>query len=130
MGIQSTLLIVDGHAGVREALARRLAQLSPMRVIAAADLDGAQWALVRHAPAAIVYDPKTVQGNAPRVLAQLVATGVPIVVLTSSLLEGEAAMLRREGAAAVLLKGVGMTTLLAAIESVKSARSASGQGQG
>lgn len=126
MGTQSRLLLVDGHAGVREALARRLAQISPMRVVAAADLDGAQRALLQHTPAAIVYDPRTVPGDASGILALSAAAGVPVVVLTSSLLEGEAATLRREGAAAVLLKGVEMDTLLAAIE---NATSASDQGQ-
>lgn len=121
MGTRSGLLLVDGHAGVREALARRLAQFSPMRVVAAADLDGAQRALLQQTPAAIVYDPRTVPGDASGILALFAAAGVPVVVLTSSLLEGEAATLRREGAAAILLKGADMAMLLAAIESAVSA---------
>lgn len=124
MDKQRTVLIVDGHAGVREALSQRLTRLSGVRAIAVADLDGAQQELSRSALEAILYDPRTVQGEAQANLELLAASGVPIVVLTSSLRNGEAEAFLRAGAAAMMLKGEDIFTLLSTLSATIVAHAA------
>jgi DNA-binding NarL/FixJ family response regulator len=96
MSTAITLLIVDGHPGVREALLRRLQHVPGVGAVAAV---GSISAGVRPAQEfasdAVIYDPRTVAGDAAEAVRRLAAGGCPVVVLTSSLLEAEAAVLAR-----------------------------------
>lgn len=108
------LLIVDGHAGVREALTRRLWQVY---IVTAVDSLEAAREVLRHlSPAAVLVDPRTIAGRTEEVLAALRHAGRPLIVLTSSLFDGEEERLQRGGAAAILLKGRPLTELVAQIE--------------
>lgn len=108
------LLIVDGHPGVREALARRLRQA--YTVTAVDGLAAAGEVLRRLSPAAVIVDPRTIAALPDDVLALLGLAGRPVIVLTSSLLEGEEGRLHRAGAAAILLKGRPFAELLVRID--------------
>lgn len=108
------LLIVDGHPGVREALARRLRRA--YTVTAVDGLGPAGEVLRRLSPAAVIVDPRTIAAWPDDVLALLGLAGRPVIVLTSSLLEGDEGRLHRAGAAAILLKGRPFAELLARIE--------------
>ena len=108
------LLIVDGHAGVREALARRLRRV--YSITAVEGMGAAGEVLRQLSPAAVIVDPRTIAARADDVLALLRRAGRPVIVLTSSLLADEAERLRRGGAAAILLKGQPPPELLAQIE--------------
>jgi len=108
------LLIVDGHAGVREALTRRLRQVY---IVTAVDgLEAARDVLRQLSPAAILVDPRTIAARADDVLASLRLADRPVIVLTSSLLDGEEERLHRGGVAAIHLKGRPLAELLAQIE--------------
>lgn len=108
------LLIVDGHAGVREALTRRLRQVY---IVTAVDsLEAARDVLRQLSPAAILVDPRTIAARADDLLATLRRPGRPVIVLTSSLLDGEEERLQRGGVAAIHLKGWPLPELLARIE--------------
>jgi DNA-binding NarL/FixJ family response regulator len=125
------LLLVEGHEQVRAALMRRLHRAPGVRSLdAVADLPSAlsllrdpSADLVLCEPQALAVDPQT----AVRLLA---ATGRPIVVWTSSLREGEAAMLHAAGAAAVLLKEVNLTHLLRTIRDLCATPCIESQGNG
>jgi DNA-binding NarL/FixJ family response regulator len=107
---------------VREALARRLQQIPGILVVAAVgDAHSAVQAIQEHAPDAVIYDPRTVAGEAHEVLAALASGGRAVIVLTASLLHDEAEALRRAGAADLLLKGVSVAALLAAVEAAVAA---------
>jgi DNA-binding NarL/FixJ family response regulator len=123
MGTSLALLIVDGHPGVRAALARRLQHTPGIgAVVAVGCLGAALHVAAECAPDAVIYDPRTVRGNAAEMIGQLTTGGRAVVVLTSSLLDGEAAVLARAGAAAVLLKGCGIAELVGRIETAVAAR--------
>ncbi len=116
----TTLLIVDGHAGVRVALARRLGQAPGIKAaVAVGDLDAAVRLAAQLLPEVIVCDPRTLRAAPTDVVRVLAATGAAVVVLTSSLDDGEAAALERAGARAIVLKGSALATL---VESVQKAR--------
>ena len=108
------LVLVDGHAGVREALARRLRRA--YTVTAVDGLAAAGEVLRRLSPAAVIVDPRTIAAWSDHALALLGRAGRPVIVLTSSLLEGEEGRLHRAGAAVILLKGCPFAELLARIE--------------
>ncbi len=113
----TTLLIVDGHAGVRMALARRLLQAPGIKAaVAVGDLDAAVRLAAELLPEVIVCDPRTLPTTPADVVRLLAATGAAVVVLTSSLDEGEAAALERTGARAIVLKGSALTTLVASVQ--------------
>lgn len=117
MEIPRTLLVVDGHQGVREALVDRLRRSPGIRGVAAAGDVQAALSLMREmAPDVVICDHKTVEGDPGTVLPLLARDGQPVVVLTSSLYRGEPTALTRAGAAAMLLKGCSTCTLLATIE--------------
>jgi DNA-binding NarL/FixJ family response regulator len=123
MSTSITLLIVDGHPGVREALLQRLQHVPGVGTVAAVGNIGAGVRLAQEfAPDAVIYDPKTVAGDAAEAIRQLSAGGCPVVVLTSSLLEDEGAVLARAGAALLLLKGSSIAELVSRIETVVAAR--------
>lgn len=119
MNGRRTVLIVEGHDGVRRALAQLLDQAPGLRVSGAvATLDEAVRVARQQAPDLVLCDPTTVLG-APATVADgvgavttLVTLGQPVVVFTASLQAGEAAAFWRAGAAAVLLKGRPLATLL------------------
>jgi DNA-binding NarL/FixJ family response regulator len=119
MSAPITVLIVDGHPGVRTALVSRLHHTPRMRAVCAVGaLDDAVRMIEELAPHAVLYDPRTVAGNPEQVVRRLGQSGCPVIVLTSSLRDGEARALRGAGATAILLKGEGRPDLLAAIEAV------------
>ncbi len=109
------LIIVDGHAGVRAALAERLRRVPGIVVVGAvAEVPVAARASRELAPDVVIYEPRTTQGN-PLASLRLLALGRPVVVWTTSLRRGEAEALLRAGAASVLLKDTNLTLLLAAV---------------
>ena len=108
------LLLVEGHAGVRDALARRLRRV--YTVTAVGGLGAACAALRQLPPAAVIVNPRTVAARPDDVLALLRLADRPVIVLTSSLLAGEEGRLLRAGASAILLKGRPFDELLARIE--------------
>jgi DNA-binding NarL/FixJ family response regulator len=113
------LLIVEGHDRVRAALAQRLHRTPGLHVLAAVgDVPSALSLLEEWALDLVLCDPHTLTGDRRRAIRTLAATGRPIVVWTSSLVEGEAAMLRGAGAAAVLLKDLDLTQLLHTIQAL------------
>jgi DNA-binding NarL/FixJ family response regulator len=115
--MERTILLLDGHDGVRAALASRLRHAEGVGAVAAAkDLADALTALQARPPDAVVYDPHTVEGDATSTIARLAASGCPVIVLTSSLVGDEAAALCDAGAAALLLKGGTVTQLLQEID--------------
>jgi DNA-binding NarL/FixJ family response regulator len=100
-----TLVIVDGHERARSALVRRLQRMPNVRVLAAVDDVGLAVTLIGElGPDVVLLEPKTVEERSPTAVSRLADTGRPIVVLTSSLVEGEAKNLIKAGASAVLLK--------------------------
>jgi DNA-binding NarL/FixJ family response regulator len=113
-----SVMIVEGHRGVREGLAQRLGHRSGEvgAVVAVDTLEAARRGMQDGAPDVVLCDPRTLAGGAEEVVRQLGSTGVPIVVLTSSLRDGEEDALRRAGARTVLLKGLAVTVLLGEIE--------------
>ncbi len=116
----TTLLIVDGHAGVRVALARRLRQASGIKAaVAVGDLDAAVRLAAELLPEVIVCDPHTLPAAPADVVRVLAATGAAMVVLTSSLDDGEAAALERAGARVIVLKGSALTTLVASVQKAR-----------
>jgi DNA-binding NarL/FixJ family response regulator len=114
-----TILLLDGHQGVREALAQRLRHAPGIgRVATAPTLDSALRAARDHAPQVVLYDPATVAGDAAEAVQCLKQAVGWVIVLTSSLLEDEAAALRRAGVAALVLKGTKVSALLALMETI------------
>ncbi len=115
--MERMILLLDGHDGVRTALATRLRHSGGVGTVAAAKHLVDALAAVRETPPdAIIYDPHTVDGDAAEVIPRLAENGCPVIVLTSSLVGDEAEGLRRAGAAALLLKGSNVTQLLGEIE--------------
>ena len=114
-----TLLIVDGHQGVREALLRRLRHVPGIQAVAAVgSIEPAMRLAQELAPDTVLYDPKTVEGDAVEAIGRLAAGGRCVIVLTSSLSEGEETALARAGAAAILLKDSGAAAVRAALTRV------------
>jgi DNA-binding response OmpR family regulator len=108
------ILLVDGHAGVREALAHRMRHACA--VTAVESMERATEVLRHLSPAAVIVDPKTVAADVDDVLSLLRRADRPLIVLTSSLGENEEARLRRAGVTAVLYKGAPFAEVLAQIE--------------
>jgi NarL family two-component system response regulator LiaR len=118
-----TLLLVDGHAGVRTALAARLRQERAVaRVDVAATLEDGLRLAQEWPPDLILYDPRTVPGAAISAVRQLAEEGRCVVILTSSLRDNEAQTLPRAGARALLFKGLAIAPLLACLEEVRAGR--------
>jgi DNA-binding NarL/FixJ family response regulator len=116
MAMPITVLLVDGHAGVRAALADRLCHAPGVgAVTTTGTLEAAVQLAQDVAPDVVLYDPRTVAGKAADGVRLLGQGGRPVVVLTSSVLEDERAALLRAGAAAVLLKGTAVPALIAAM---------------
>ncbi len=118
-----TLVVVDGHDLVRSALVRRLQRLPNVTVLAAVDDVGLAVSLIGElTPDAVLLEPKTVEERSPTTVSRLAGAGRPVVVLTSSLVDGEAARLTDEGAAAVLLKDTNFHRLLQTIRAAVDPR--------
>jgi DNA-binding NarL/FixJ family response regulator len=116
------LLIVEGHDGVRRGLATALGRAPAVSVLgAAAHLSEALPLIARQAPDVVLFEPRTTAGAPLAALQRLVGAGRPVVVLTSSLLDGEGEAFLRAGAAAVALKGDHTAALLATLERVHGA---------
>ena len=118
-----TVLIVDGHERARSALVQRLQRMQGVTVLAAVGDEGTAVRLIRElAPDVVLLEPKTMAGNPGVALRWLAGTGRPVVIWTSSLVDGEAEALKRDGAAAVLLKDTNLPGLLRALETAIAAR--------
>lgn len=114
-----TILIVDGHQGVRTALARRLGrQPGVRRVVATATLATAVRMGRLLAPDLVIWDPRTVGQDSAHSLCRLHALGCPVLVLTSSLDPEECLLLEGAGAAGILFKGIRLPALRAGIDRV------------
>jgi DNA-binding NarL/FixJ family response regulator len=108
------LLLVDGHEAVRDALLDRLSRLSLVGSIAAAGSLPAALAFLREfRPDVVFCDPRNLEGDPGEIVLQICEVTGPVVVLTSSLRDGEPAAFRAAGAAAVLLKGTDLAAFLA-----------------
>jgi DNA-binding NarL/FixJ family response regulator len=117
------VLVVDGHDGVREALAQRLGHLSRIgHVTTATALESAVRMVRDQAPTVVLYDPRTVVGEAVDSVERLTQAGGRVIVLTSTLREDEPSALRQAGAVAVLLKGAESAALLELIEDALASR--------
>jgi DNA-binding NarL/FixJ family response regulator len=116
------LLVVERHVGVRTALMQRLQTLPGVTACDAVDVGTAIEIIAERTPDAVLYEPKTTDGYQSTELQRLVQAGCPVVVLTSSLVDGEADEFRQAGAAAVLLKGTPFSFLLRTISAVLAAR--------
>jgi two-component system invasion response regulator UvrY len=115
--MERTILLLDGHDGVRAALTSRLRHTEGVGTVAAAKhLVDALTAVRETPPDAVIYDPHTVDGDAAEAIRRLAENGRPVIVLTSSLVGDEAEALHRAGATAILLKGSNVTQLLHEIE--------------
>jgi DNA-binding NarL/FixJ family response regulator len=118
-----TLLLVEGHPGVRTALARCLDGMAGVgRVATASTLEEAVRLRREVKPDVILYDPRTVAGDPAAVLGALHCPDCPVIILTSTALDEEVAMLRRAGGALVLLKGLRVSDLLAQVQAVCTGR--------
>jgi DNA-binding NarL/FixJ family response regulator len=116
-----TVLLLDGHRGVREALTQRLRHAPGIgHVATATTLDTALQVARDRAPQVVLYDPRTVAGDAAEAVQRLQQVVGHVIVLTSSLLDDEAAALRRAGAAALVLKGTEISALLTLMETVRA----------
>jgi DNA-binding NarL/FixJ family response regulator len=123
-----TLVIVDGHDGARAALAARLQRTPGVQVLAAVgELDWAGQLVGDLAPDAVLLEPRTVDGDPVAALRRLVGTGLPIVIVTSSLVSGEAEAFVRAGAAAVLVKDSDLPGLLWRIDAAITAQQEAGR---
>jgi len=122
-----THLVVDGHAGVREALAQRLARRPEVRAALTADgIDATEELLPALRPDVVIVDPKTLAADMRDAVRVFAEQRLPVVVLTASLQGMEAAALRRAGAASVLLKGACAIPVL--LECVEGAAHAARRG--
>jgi DNA-binding NarL/FixJ family response regulator len=115
--MERTILLLDGHDGVRAALAARLRHTNGVGMVeATGDLADALCMVKATAPDAVIYDPHTVRASADEAIPRLAGGVRPVIVLTSSLVGDEAAALTRAGATALLLKGSNVTCLWRQIE--------------
>jgi len=111
-----TILILEGHQGVRNALARRLVRQSGIRrVVATATLSAALRMGRPRAPDLVICDPKTVGQDLTHGIRRLRALDCPILVLTASLEPEERLLIEQAGAEVVLFHGIGLPTLRAGI---------------
>ena len=117
-----TVLVLDGHEGVRTALAHRLERAPGLRAVVVADLATALHLAGELLPDAVVCDPKTLATDAAETVRLLAMGGAPVVVFTSTLRDGEPDALARAGAAALLLKGGSIADLIATIDAAIEAR--------
>ena len=101
-----TLLVVDGHTGVRLALSERLRRAPRIGAVHAAGTLHEALALARaHAPHAAICDPTTVGADMADAVRQLRREVAHVLVLGAVVLDHERAALLGAGANAVLLKG-------------------------
>ena len=108
-----TLVIVDGHDRARTALAERLQRLAGVLVLAAVGEIGLAIEVVgRLKPDVVLLEPRTGDSSPLATLWRLVGIGPPVVILTSSLAEGEAEGFMRAGAYAALVKDTDVLGLL------------------
>lgn len=116
-----TLILVEGHDALRSALAARLAGMPNICLLAAVgDIPAALAAIAAERPDLVLFEPKTMRQAAATALPALLATGCPVIVWTSSLVEGEEAMLLRYGAHAVLLKEPSLEPLMVELKRVNA----------
>ncbi|HVA91365.1 MAG TPA: response regulator [Chloroflexota bacterium] len=108
------VLVVDGHEGVRDALLDHLSRRPLVGSVAAAGtLPAALAFLQEFRPDVMLCDPRTLKEKPAEIIGRLAQAPCPIIVLTSSLWDGEEIVYRNAGAAAVVLKGTDFGALLA-----------------
>jgi DNA-binding NarL/FixJ family response regulator len=117
MRYTTTLLLVDGHDGVRTVLAAALRRAGFGVVAEARTVAAALRQAREQAPHLVLFDPRTVQGDALEAIRLLGEEGRHVLVYTSSLLHEEEALLAA-GGARVAFKGMARTALCALIESL------------
>lgn len=114
-----TLLLVEGHPGVRDALATRLRRASGIGTVhVAPNLQAGTLMVEEHAPQLVLVDPRSVGVDPVAVVQRLTGEHRRVVVFTSSLLQEEEAALLRVGCAAIAYKGVEFAALLRLIKSL------------
>lgn len=114
-----TLVLVDGHHRVREALAQRLRRAPGIGAVHVANaLHDAIHLAHRHAPHVVICDPRTLGGDGAEAVRRLRGEVRHVVVLTSSLLDHERQALAEAGSAVLLLKGEDFPTLLEVIRAL------------
>ena len=112
-----TLVLVEGHEQIRFALATRMARLPHVRLLAAVgDVESAVPVIAALRPDVVLFEPKTMRRHAVTALQALRATECPVVIWTASLVDGEADMLRSNGATAVLLKEASVADLVQGLQ--------------
>jgi CheY-like chemotaxis protein len=110
------LLVVDGHAEVRQALARRLRRVPGIGSVHTAGTLREAVVLARaHTPHVAICDPRTVGGDSAGVVRRICREVGHVLVYSTSLPDHERQVLLRAGAAAVLLKGSETAHLLVAV---------------
>lgn len=113
------IVLVDGHDRVRTALVNRLQHVPDAIVLAAvSDVSSAVEQLAYIKADLILFEPRTVLRTEPPPLRSLVATGVPVVIWTSSLNEDEVESYMHAGAVAVLLKDANVPHLVATLAAI------------
>jgi DNA-binding NarL/FixJ family response regulator len=110
------IVLVDDHDRVRSALLDRLQHVPGVLVLAAVgDVPSAIHHLTYLKADLVLFEPRTVPSSDSLPLPSLVASGVPVVVWTSSLTGDEAESYIQAGAAAVLLKDANIPRLVATL---------------
>jgi DNA-binding NarL/FixJ family response regulator len=110
------VLLLEGHHGVRTALARRLERLAGIELVdAVGDAEAAIACLARHPSTVVLCDPRSCSDAPVAVVHMLSRMAAAVVVLTTSVLDCDARAFRSAGAAAVLLKGCTTQEILATL---------------
>ena len=113
-----TLVIIDHHAPIRQALAQRLSRIPDIQVVGTA-ADGQEGiAQVRaHRPDVVLLEPKLPHGDGLDVLRAIRADSPAsrVIVLTSYLDEFEEQTTKKAGAKHYLLKDIDTTKLAGVI---------------
>lgn len=117
------LVTAGGSEQEHAALLWYLRPRLDVRVLAeAADVAAAMGPIRDLEPDAVLCEPIALGTDRPATLRQLVSTGTPVVVWTSSLLPGEAESFFAAGAAAVLRKGEDLPDLMRVLTRLGSTR--------
>ncbi|HVC80602.1 MAG TPA: hypothetical protein VNL35_08915 [Chloroflexota bacterium] len=112
------VLLVEGHPSVRAALLDGLGRAAIVGSVAAVGSLSTAVAFLREIkPDIVVCDPRTLRGRPLDTITCLGGLGCPLVAHTSSVDTGEAAAWEGAGAAAVILKGGNLSSLLAQLAS-------------
>lgn len=117
------LLLLEGHHGVRTALALRLHQIcGDWTILAVSSLANALPLIAMHRPLAVLCDPKSLaaagESDPVTIITTLHEQGCSRIVLTTTFEQSEAVEWQQRGAQAVLLKGIAAGVLVRCIGAV------------